>query len=303
MINLQGNKYVVTGGSGFIGSHLCEEIVRQEKLLICIDNFISGKKENLESWWNPNRCTLLHADIGNLSDAKAIEKACKGADAIFHCAASKCTMCLDNPLMDLQTNAWGSFMIFSIACELGIKVIHSSTGSVNDNNPVSFYGVTKLTAEKYLPVIKNYYPDFQYTILRYYHIFGPRQDNSDKGGVIPIFIRNVKQGNPIVIYGDGNQVRHFTWVKDVVRANLWAVKNGLHKTYDVVSNTKMSINTLARIIKMKMGKPHYPVVHENEKVGDIKSFTCGNADIISDGFEGFETPFDILIEDTIRSYS
>jgi len=303
MIQLKGNKYIVTGGAGFIGSHIAEEIVKQGKQVVVIDDLSAGKKENLEGWWNSAQCEFIHEDIHILL---ALYEAFAGADAVFHNAASKCSRCIESPYRDILVNASDSIGVFLSAHNYGLKVIHASTGSVNDGAPVSYYGVSKLAAEKYLPVIKGYHPDFRYTILRYYHVYGPRQDDSDKGGVIPIFARNIREGNPIRIFGDGKQVRHFTWVKDVVNANFFAANEDKTDgdTYNVVSDVKVSIQTLAwNMMQLTGWENSVPIVYEPERPGDIKHFNISNGDILQAGFPGFTKGFKEGLKETMFHYS
>lgn len=282
---LKYNKYLITGGAGFIGSHICEELVKQGKEIIVIDNLKAGNLENIKPFWLLKQCKFVKADI---SDYEAISHHFKGVDAVFHNAASKCTVCRKDPYVDLMTNAWGSLNVFRAAQEYGIKkIVHASTGSVNNNLPKSFYGVSKMTAEKYLRVMSEHYPEFKYTILRYYHVYGTRQDDSDNGGVIPIFIRRIWENKPVIIYGDGEQERHFTSVKDVVKAN-FAVSEGCYNrcSIDVVSDVNVTINELARIIHSLMGKT-IKIDYMPAKQGDIKifKFARSNIELFPLGFE------------------
>jgi len=279
---LKYNKYLITGGAGFIGSHICEELVKQGKEIVVIDNFKTGLMENLKPFWVLKQCKLIKADI---SDYKAISHHFKGVDVVFHNAASKCTVCRNDPYVDLMTNAWGSLNVFRAAQEYGVKkVIHASTGSVNNNYPVSFYGTSKMTAEKYLSVMHEYYPDFKYTILRYYHVYGTRQDDSDNGGVIPIFIKRIWEGKPVIIYGSGEQERHFTSVNDVVKANFAVSENGYlrHTIHNVVSDVRIAINDLAWLIYKLMPNRIRNIEYASAKKGDIKRFKFEKGNL---GFE------------------
>jgi len=274
-MKLSYDNYLVTGGAGFIGSHLGEAIVKQGKKLVILDNLITGKRENLEPWWDEQLCTFVEADI---SDYNSIHPYFDSVDIVFHNAASKCTVCRKAPNTDLMVNAWGSLNVFRASQSAGVKkVIHASTGSTMEGNPKSFYGVSKLAAENYLAVMREYHPEFVYSILRYYHVYGTRQDNSDEGGVIPIFIRNVLNNEPIVIFGDGKQVRHFTTVEDVVKANLYVSEVDEFSWYPespltVVSDVKISILDLAHLICELMGKPDHEIIFRPEKHGDVKNF-------------------------------
>ncbi len=214
MTPLKHNTYLCTGAAGFIGSHICHEIVKQGKKVIAVDNLINGKIENLPK---SDLCEFWPIDVRNMNK---LREAMQGVYVVFHNAASKCTVCRTNPYLDLDVNAKGSFNVFQAAIESGVKkVVHASTGSVNGGFPVSYYGVSKAAGESYLRAFKEYYPEFRYSCIRYHHVYGARQDDSNNGGVIPIFIRNILKGEPIKIFGDGLQERHFTYVKNVVDIN------------------------------------------------------------------------------------
>ena len=263
--------YLVTGGAGFIGSHIVEELIKREHKVIVIDNLISGSRLNMESFMDSPLLKFFPLDVRYYSD---IAPLFKNVDVVFHNAASKCTVCRKNPMIDLLTNAYGSLNVFRAAQYYGCeKVIHASTGSVNNGNPKSFYGASKMTAEKYLEVMCEYYPGFKYTVLQYYHVYGTRQNDSDVGGVIPIFIKNMMSGQPIKIYGDGEQQRHFTKVKDVVKANMYALNKTCDMdTYQVMNQMSITINQLAATLREVIGDDRNPIIFEKAKLGDIKVF-------------------------------
>ena len=268
---------LITGGCGFIGSHICEELVKQGIRVICMDNLVAGKMENTKGWWDSSLCTFAPADV---SDLNAMIHWFAGVDVVFHNAASKCTVCYDDPKRDLMTNAWGTLNVCIAAHEAGVKkVIHASTGSASDVK--SYYGASKLMGESYVKSFKEYHPDFNYTILRYYHVYGPRQDASSKGGVIPIFIRQCYTGKPITVFGDGEQVRHFTYVKDVVCANFNAIDCEFNnQTMLAVNPTPTTINQIANLIQGGMDRT-VDVEHLPAKKGDILQFDL-------DGYRRFD---------------
>lgn len=269
-------KALVTGGAGFIGSHLCEHLLSMGMEVICLDNFRTGSMENLEPWFDPVHGKVVNQDVAFI---KPDDEHFKGVDVIFHNAAAKCTYCVEKPNLDLLTNAYGTLRVALLAANLGAVMIHASTGSVFGGKPKSYYGVSKLAGENYLRAVKEQFPEFQYHVLRYYHVYGSRQDNSDHGGVIPIFITNAFFGRPITIYGDGFQQRHFTYVGDVVMANiLMAQIKAPPETVDVVSDVCCTINDLASIIKVVM--PAFPASQKIEykpaRKGDIRHFNISN---------------------------
>lgn len=263
--------YLITGGAGFIGSHIAEELISRGNKVIIIDNLIAGCKSNMASFITSPLCSFHRLDVRYYND---IAPLFKNVDAVFHNAASKCTVCRKNPMIDLLTNAYGSLNVFRAAQYYGVKkVIHASTGSVNNGNPKSFYGVSKMTAEKYLEVMREYYPGFKYTVLQYYHVYGTRQNDSEYGGVIPIFIKNMLTDSPITIYGDGEQQRHFTRVSDVVKANIFALQDSCdYQTYQVMNPVSITINQLAATLREISGDKRYPIKFEKARKGDIKIF-------------------------------
>lgn len=301
MEEVKGNKFLVTGGAGFIGSHICEELVKQGKEVIVVDNFVNGKRENLEGWWNPHLCTLVYDDVINADLLKYFD----GVDVVFHNVASKCTVCRDDPYLDLLVNAWGTFNIFDCARKSGVrKVVHASTGSTNKGRPVSYYGVSKMAGEAYTRAFSSYYPEFRYTVLRYHHVYGTRQDYKDKGGVIPIFIRNVLFDEAIKVTGSGGQLRHFTSVKDVVRANFFAANNDStdYRMFDLLRSKSMSILNLAINISTTMNPYSSPNIEfVARRPDEIDYFTVDSSELKKLGFE-FEYDFDEYLLKVIEWY-
>lgn len=312
MIELKGDKFLVTGGAGFIGSHIAEEIVRQGKEVVILDDFSAGKIHNTLPWWNRRLCTLIEADI-TLDD---ILPYFDGVDVVFHNAASKCTVCRKDPGRDLEVNGNGSRLVFEAAIHAGCrKVVHASTGSVygdtfeelppdevGNYNPRSFYGVSKLAGERYLRAFKEYHPEFRYSIIRYFHVYGPRQESADHGGVVPIFIKRVVEGRPITIHGDGEQERLFTYVKDDVAANFLLANDDTAdgEAFDSTAGIPITINTLARMVAEIVGKD-VPVEHKPRRDGDIKHFDAGPKKLELLGHE-FKTDFEAGLRETVNWY-
>lgn len=261
----------MTGGAGFIGSHLVEHLVKHDKKVIVLDNFVSGKMENIEEFLVYPDCELIE---GSITDSKLIDVLVKDVDVVFNEAASKCTVCYDNPTLDMMVNGIGTLNVVQACDKYNKKLVHASSGSVMDGRPNSFYGISKWAGENYIRQYdKEYKIDQNNIILRYYHVYGTRQDSNDTGGVIPIFIRNIYNNKPIVIFGSGEQVRHFTSVYDVINANM-AVINHTPQTkylYNVVSNVKVTINDLALMIYDIMGKQP-DIRNDIPKRGDIFKF-------------------------------
>ena len=225
-------KALVTGGAGFIGSHLVETLVRMGVHTTSIDNYFAGKKENLAHLTKFSNFREVKCDILDIEGLESIFK--EGIDVVFNQAASKKTICLNNPRLDLDINAKGTFNLLELSVNYKVqKFVHASTGSVygeaqyypQDENhplvPTSYYGVSKLAGEKYTKVFNHIY-GLNTTALRYFHVYGPRQESSDVGGVVSIFTKKLLHNQPITIFGDGTQQRSFTYVDDIVKSNILA---------------------------------------------------------------------------------
>ncbi|MBN1597320.1 MAG: SDR family NAD(P)-dependent oxidoreductase [Bacteroidales bacterium] len=300
--NYPFKKVLVTGGAGFIGSHLVEELVISGVETISIDNYFAGKHENLSHLKTYANFTEETCDV---LDFDKLDALFKGVDVVFHNAASKKTICLNNPRLDLEINAKGTFNLLELALKHKVKkFVHASTGSVygeaqyfpQDEGhpliPTSYYGVSKLAGEKYVKVFNHLY-GLDTTVLRYFHVYGPRQESSDVGGVVSIFTRKMLEGKPITIYGDGTQERSFTYVKDVVKSNLKAsmVPATKGETYNCASGIKVTINQLADYLARALHIESPEIVHEDWMPGDIRIFNIDNTKIIKDLKIDFLTDF------------
>lgn len=304
MLKDKFKRVMVTGGGGFIGSHIVEECLLQGLEVVSIDNYFAGKHENLSFLKEKygERLIEIKCDVTNYEELK---KHMEGVDLIFHEAASKKTICLNDPRRDLAINAGGTFNILELARDFNVKkIVHASTGSVYGEavyfpqdekhpvNPTSYYGVSKLAGEKYVRAFTDLY-NMDCTILRYFHVYGPRQEMSDVGGVVSIFGRRVLNGEPPKIYGDGTQERSFTYVKDVVGINMLVADTDGTKgeVYNCASGISVTIEELANKIKQLLGAEHLENIYDNWTVGDIKHFDISNEKIRRLGYE-FKTPFE-----------
>ena len=302
MLKNSFRKALVTGGAGFIGSHIIEELLKEGIEVVSIDNYLAGKVINLEPLKTLGKLHIVNCDI---TDMDSLKPHFEGVDIVFHNAASKKTICLNDPRRDLSINAEGAFNVLELSLKHKVKkVVHASTGSVygearyfpqNEEhplNPTSYYGVSKLAGEKYALAFSHLY-GLDVSILRYFHVYGPRQDYSDMGGVVSIFGRKILNGESPTIFGDGSQQRSFTYVKDVVRANfLVAISPGTQgKSYNCASGIKVTIKELAEKAKQHFGAESLPILYEGWTPGDIKIFDVDNQKLRSLGFE-FTTSFD-----------
>lgn len=303
-------KAIVTGGAGFIGSHICEELVTRGFPVISIDDYSSGKKINLQHLKKYPNFQEVNCDV---TDYAKLKPYFKGVDLVFHNAASKKNICLKDPRRDLLVNGTGTFNLLELARDYKVKkFVHASTGSVygeaqyfpqdekNLNNPVSYYGVSKLAGEKYVMVFHHLY-GLNATVLRYFHVYGPRQEFNEYGGVVAIFLRNVLNHERPSIFGTGKQQRSFTFVKDVVRANLLVAispkSNG--EVYNCASAIKVTINELCRDVFKYFGQTAKPI-YKDWLVGDIKKFDIDNSKLRNLGMD-FQTDFEKILKETIEA--
>jgi UDP-glucose 4-epimerase len=304
-------KALVTGGAGFIGSHIVEELVTNGIETVSVDNYFAGKKENLE---HLKQYPHFHEVQCDVLDFEGLDALFPGVEVVFHQAASKKTICLNNPRLDLEINAKGTFNLLELAVKHGVKkFVHASTGSVygeaeympqdecHQLNPTSYYGVSKLAGEKYVRAFHHLY-GLKVAILRYFHVYGPRQESSDVGGVVTIFTRRIMEGKPVYIYGDGTQQRSFTYVKDVVKANLLAamLEETDGKVYNCASGIKVTIEELYRYVCNILGKPDHPLEYKDWMPGDIKVFDIDNSKIRRDFGMDFITDFQAGLQQTVR---
>lgn len=298
---LAGKKVVVTGGAGFIGSHLCEELTHLGAEVLSVDDYSAGHARNLEFLAGRPNFRAVRADI---CDRAAMTPVVAGADVIFHNAASKKNVCLIDPQKDLRVNGGGTLNLLELAREHRVrKFVHASTGSVYGEpvvlptdeehplRPVSYYGVSKLAGERYVDVFHRLY-GMDTTILRYFHVYGPRQESNEFGGVVSIFLRNILEGKPLAIFGHGHQERSFTWVKDLVRANLAAATRpeSAGRVYNAASGIRVTILELAERMKAMMDAD-VPIVHQAPLVGDIMHFDVSNERIRRELGIAFERDF------------
>ena len=312
MFSLAGKykRALVTGGAGFIGSHLVEELLNDGMEVVSVDDYSGGKRENLESLRDHSRLTEVDCDI---TDLEKLRPYFDGVDIVFHQAASKMTICLRDPRRDLEVNAKGAFNLLELSRDNNVrKFVHVSTGSVYGEaryyptdeehplNPTSYYGVSKLAGEKYARAFSHLY-DMDATILRYYHVYGPRQENSDVGGVVSIFARRAMEGKPLLIFGDGTQMRSFTYVKDVVNINkLVALKpESKGQAYNCASGTKVTIQQLAEAILEILDRKDVGIEYRAWKLGDIKVFNVANEKLKRLGME-WATPFETGLRETLE---
>lgn len=303
---------VVTGGAGFVGSHLCDALLELGNRVICVDNLVGsgGSTRNVDHLLAGPDFDLVTESVVDWADDADL----RGVDCIFHQAASKMTVCLRDPELDLTVNALGTLRLLRAAARDGVpKFVHGSTGSVfgqlqerqdeeHPTKPASFYGVSKLAAESYCRVFGAQH-GLDYTVFRYYHVIGPRQDGSDTGGVVPIFVRRCIEDRPLTIYGTGKQIRSFTSVLDVVKANIRAAEVAGRATgfLNCASGIRVSVQELADFIRSEMGNRH-PIVYEDWRAGDILDFNIDNTKVRETLGMEFHTDWRAVVRDVMREH-
>jgi len=272
--------YLVTGGAGFIGSNIVEELLKQGEEVRVLDNFSTGKKENILPFLD--KIDLIKGDI---RDYRVVREAVDGVDFILHQAAlPSVPRSIKDPIATNEVNVSGTLNILDAAKNTGVKrVIYASSSSVYGNSetlpkrenmipePISPYAVSKLAGEKYCKVFYKVY-GLETVILRYFNVFGPKQDpNSQYSAVIPKFIAMMKKGEKPVIYGDGEQSRDFTFVANVVEANLLALeKEGIAgEIFNVAFGGRNSVNNLIEELN-KIFESDIEAICTKPRTGDVK---------------------------------
>ncbi|RYL89267.1 NAD-dependent epimerase/dehydratase family protein [Sporolactobacillus sp. THM19-2] len=275
-------KAIVTGGAGFIGSHVVEELLRQNMHVAVMDNFSTGHHRNIAGL----PIDLYICDIADPSVINLIQS--NKPDFIVHLAAQvSVRQSVEDPLFDERTNVSGSLNILNAARLAKVKkVVFSSSAAVYGNptflpvttdhptQPESPYGLTKLTVEHYLDMFRKFY-GLPYGILRFSNVYGPRQDAAGEGGVVSIFADRIRKGTPPMIYGDGGQTRDFIYVRDVAKAVACALKVDQSFIANVSSGTSVSINQLFQMMK-EAAKSDIGVYYGPERQGDIRDSTLSN---------------------------
>ncbi len=279
MASIKGKRILVTGGAGFIGSHIVEALSADNEVLV-IDDLTTGKRGNLEG---------MDAEVivASVRDAEKVRSAMEGVDYVFHHAAiASVPKSVDDPIASNQVNVCGTLRVLNEARAAKVrKVVFASSSAVYGNtpsdlkreedlpDPISPYAVTKLTGELYC---RNFWLNYGLPTcsLRYFNVYGPRQDpSSDYAAVVPRFISAARAGKPLTIFGDGEQTRDFIFVRDVVRANILAALDEGHngEAFNIACQERVSVNQLASLVLMEMGlREEGMIEHRAERKGDVR---------------------------------
>lgn len=265
---------LVTGGAGFIGSHIAEALIRDGHSVTVLDNLYCGKKEFV-----PAEAEFVEGDIRNPYIKQIF--ASHHFDAVYHEAAqTQVPLSLESPDFDADENILGLIHILECACQTGVrKLIFSSSAAIYGSNarlplsegeipaPDSFYGLSKWTGEQYIRLFQKLH-GLSYTILRYSNVYGPRQGASGEGGVIYKFAENLIQNKGLTIFGDGTQTRDFISVCDIAAANVAALTHGDNETINISSGSECSLNQLAQLMQ-RLTHAHAGIRYEDSRPGDI----------------------------------
>jgi len=281
-MTLDFSEILVTGGAGFIGSHIVDWLLDEGFKVRVLDNLSTGDKKNLAKHQNKKSFQFIEGDIRNFD---LIKKTVKGVDAVIHEAALvSVTRSVENPLLSNEVNVTGTVNLLKACVDAHVKrFIYASSCAVygdsetlpNHENlapkPLSPYAVDKLAAENYAKVFHNVY-GLETTSLRYFNVYGPRQKYGPYSGVISIFINRLLKNKPPIIYGDGKQTRDFINIKDVVKANMLALskREAVGEVFNISTGEATTINKLTETIQKIMGKTSLKPVHAEPRPGDIK---------------------------------
>lgn len=288
-IRLNDSKILVTGGAGFIGSNLCEELLKYDCKVVCFDNFSTGKMENILPFIENKEFSLIVGDIRNYDDcAKAVE----GVDYILHEAAlGSVPRSIKDPITSNAVNVSGFLNMLTAAKEAKVKrfVYAASSSTYGDSaslpkvedvigKPLSPYAITKYVNELYADVFSKTY-GIECIGLRYFNVFGRRQDpNGAYAAVIPLFVKQLMNHQSPTINGDGEYSRDFTYIKNVVQMNLLALtttsKESLNTVYNTAFGERTTLNQLVNYLKEYLSQfdsqiANIKVIHGSNRAGDI----------------------------------
>ena len=268
-------KVMVTGGAGFIGSHLVDGLLANGCSVAVVDNLSSGRLRNLD-----HAATFYHAPINDPRIHQIIQR--ERPEIIFHLAAqSSVQKSIDDPVADTDSNVLGTVRLLNAAQAAGVhKIVFSSTGgAIYGNpdtipcdedtpvNPLTPYALSKYASELYLELFYRFY-DLKYTILRYANVYGPGQNPNGEAGVVAIFAGLMLRGRSPYIYGDGEQERDFVYVSDVVEANLAAMHRGDGRIYNIGTGQPVTINRIYSLLQACTKFDQAPVPRGRQR-GDV----------------------------------
>ncbi|AEF97183.1 SDR family oxidoreductase [Methanotorris igneus] len=268
-------KILVTGGAGFIGSHIVDELIKNGHEVVILDNLVTGNKNNI----NP-KAEFVEGDITNKNLDEKIDF--QDIDVVIHQAAQiNVRKSVEDPIYDGDVNVLGTLNILENMRRYDVKkIIYASSGGavygepeylpVDENHPIaplSPYGLSKYCGEEYIKLYNRLY-GIEYCILRYSNVYGERQDPRGEAGVISIFIDRILNNKNPIIFGDGNQTRDFVYVKDVARANLMAL-DWKNEIVNIGTGKETSVNELFKIIADELNYEDKPI-YDKPREGEVR---------------------------------
>ena len=288
-IDFSNNKVLVTGGGGFIGSNLCEVLLEKGNKVVCLDNFATGKRENLDHLLNDSNFMLIEGDIRKIEDCI---KATEGVDYVLHQAAlGSVPRSINDPITSNDVNVSGFLNMLVASRDNGVKrfVYAASSSTYGDSEsmpkvehiigkPLSPYAITKYVNELYADIFSKTY-GLETIGLRYFNVFGRKQDpNGAYAAVIPKFVSQLMKGVSPVINGDGNYSRDFTYIDNVIQANLLSLittnEKAINTIYNVAYGDRNTLNDLMGYLKVYLSEfdskiSNIEVIHGPNREGDI----------------------------------
>ena len=288
-INFTKKNVLITGGAGFIGSNLCEALLNKDNKVVCLDNFATGKRENISEFFEDPNFILIEGDIRKLEDCL---KATKDVDYVFHQAAlGSVPRSIKDPLTSNDVNVSGFLNMLVAARDNGVKrfIFAASSSTYGDSEslpkvediigkPLSPYAITKYVNELYADIFSKTY-GLETIGLRYFNVFGKKQDpNGPYAAVIPKFVSQLMKGESPVINGDGNYSRDFTYIDNVIQANLLSIvtknKKAINTVYNVGYGDCNTLNDLIGYLKEYLSEfdskiSNVDVIYGPKREGDI----------------------------------
>lgn len=288
-IELSNKSILVTGGGGFIGSNLCEALLEKGNKVVCLDNFATGKRENLEKLFKDANFTLIEGDIRNLDDCL---RATNNIDYVLHQAAlGSVPRSVKDPITSNEVNVSGFLNMLVASRDNGVKrfVFAASSSTYGDSEsmpkveniigkPLSPYAITKFVNELYADIFSKTY-GLETIGLRYFNVFGRKQDpNGAYAAVIPKFVSQLMKGESPVINGDGNYSRDFTYIDNVIQANLLCLittnKKAINNVYNVAYGDRNTLKDLMKYLKDYLSEfdseiSNIEVIYGPNRLGDI----------------------------------
>jgi UDP-glucose 4-epimerase len=279
------SKILVTGGAGFIGSHIVGRLLDESYDVTVVDDFSKGRMENLAPYEDRKD---LHIIRGDIRDSDLVKSLMPDIDVVFHEAAFvSVLLSIENPLFVHDVNVTSTLNLLKAAADSNVKrfVFASSSAVYGETTsplmvedmppaPTSPYGVSKLAAENYT---RSFYKTYglETVALRYFNVYGPRQSfdiNSGYGGVITLFLQRLAKNMDLIIYGDGEQTRDFVYVQDVVEANMLAInsKNVVGEFFNIGSGSRATVNEVVQALKNSLGMKHIRTVYAEPRPGEVK---------------------------------